>query len=152
MQVMTQPPGTQTEQIARFALGLQLCALPPKVLALAKRHLLDTLGIAVASTGFDFGKVTLDAVQPMGHGEDASAIGSGLRLPAPSAALLNATLAHGLDYDDTHIGGVYHASAAAMGPPSPQDRPAARTGLRCWWPMLRQWRLDAASRSQVRAS
>ncbi|VTU16102.1 MmgE/PrpD family protein [Variovorax sp. RA8] len=115
MQVMTQPPGTQTEQIARFALGLQLCALPPKVLALAKRHLLDTLGIAVASTGFDFGKVTLDAVQPMGHGEDASAIGSGLRLPAPSAALLNATLAHGLDYDDTHIGGVYHASAAAMG-------------------------------------
>lgn len=107
--------GTQTEQIAAFALGLRLCALPPKVPALAKRHLLDTLGNAIASSGFDFGRVALDAVQALGHGEGAAAIGSGHRLAAPSAALLNATLAHGLDYDDTHIGGVYHASASAMG-------------------------------------
>ena len=108
-------PSTQTERIADFALGLQLCALPPEVSALAKRHLLDTLGNAIASSGFDFGQVTLEAVRPLGRGDDAAAIGSGLRLPAPSAALLNATLAHGLDFDDTHIGGVYHASAAAMG-------------------------------------
>lgn len=107
--------GTQTEQIARFALQLKLRDLPPEVLVLARRHLLDTLGIAMASQGFDFGQVTLDAVERLGSGNDAMAIGFGAPLPAASAALLNATLAHGLDYDDTHIGGVYHASAAALG-------------------------------------
>ena len=104
----------EAEQIARFALGLSLDAIPTEVIELAKEHLLDVLGIALASTQFDFGPVVLEAAKTFGSGTQATAIGSGAALPAPSAALVNGVLAHGLDFDDTHIGAIYHASAQAM--------------------------------------
>lgn len=106
---------TESQRIADFALVLELEAIPAEVKNLAKEHLLDALGIAIASTGFDFGRVALNGVQSLGEGGKAMAIGSGVQLSAPSAALLNGLLAHGLDYDDTHIAGIYHASAPALG-------------------------------------
>ena len=81
---------------------------------MAKEHLLDVIGISLASTQFDYGRVILEAGKKLGRGDDASVIGSGVRLPATSAALVNGVLAHGLDFDDTHIGAIYHASAQAM--------------------------------------
>ncbi|NBH07220.1 MmgE/PrpD family protein, partial [Amycolatopsis sp. SID8362] len=44
----------------------------------------------------------------------ATAIGTGDRLPEPSAALLNGTLAHSLDFDDTHLPSVLHPSASVV--------------------------------------
>lgn len=106
--------GTETEKIAQFTLGLDLTDVPQDVVDLAKDHLLDALGIAIASSGFDFGRISLQAVRELGDGRQCSAIGSGTRMPPASAALLNGILAHGLDFDDTHITGVYHASAPAL--------------------------------------
>ena len=105
---------TESARFAQFALGLSLDAVPMAVLELAKRHFLDVVGIAIASTGFDFGRVALQGVRELGEGGQASAIGTGTRLPAASAALVNGILAHGLDFDDTHIGGIYHASSPAL--------------------------------------
>ena len=105
---------SESEQLARFTLGLTLEAVPPAVVTLAKEHLLDVLGIALASTQFEFGRVVLEAGSALGSGSQATAIGSGAALPATSAALVNGVLAHGLDFDDTHIGAIYHASAQAM--------------------------------------
>lgn len=106
---------TESQRIAEFALTLDLATIPWEVKKLAKEHLLDALGIAIASTGFDFGRVALKGVQALGEGGTAMAIGTGVPLSAASAALLNGLLAHGLDYDDTHIAGIYHASAPALG-------------------------------------
>ena len=36
------------------------------------------------------------------------------RFRLPAAALVNGTLIHGLDFDDTHIGAIYHATAPAL--------------------------------------
>ena len=105
---------TEAEAIADFALTLDLAAVPPAVLNLAKEHLLDVLGIALASSTWDFGRAVLRGARELGEGGQATAIGSGVRLPAASAALVNGVLAHGLDFDDTHIGAIYHASAQAM--------------------------------------
>ncbi len=44
----------------------------------------------------------------------ATGIGTGIRLPEPSAALLNGTLAHALDFDDTHLPSVLHPSASVV--------------------------------------
>jgi 2-methylcitrate dehydratase PrpD len=105
---------TEAENIASFALGLEFKAIPEDVIKLAKEHLLDVIGIALASSSFEYAPVILKGAQELGNGDDATAIGSGIRLPATSAALVNGVLAHGLDFDDTHIGGIYHASAPAM--------------------------------------
>jgi len=106
--------GSESQRVAHFAVELELGAIPPAVVELAKRHLLDALGIAIASTGFDFGRAALKGVRSLGEGGRASAIGSGVALSASGAALLNGVLAHGLDYDDTHIAGIYHASSPAL--------------------------------------
>lgn len=106
--------GTESARLAGFALDLSFDDIPDEVLQLARKHFLDALGIAIASSGFDFGRAVLEGVAELGEGAQATAVGSGVRLPAASAALVNGVLAHGLDYDDTHIGGIYHASAPAL--------------------------------------
>jgi 2-methylcitrate dehydratase PrpD len=106
---------TISERLAAFALDLGWEDVPEDVRTLARGHVLDALGIALASSRMDFAAAVHGAVQALGAGTDATAIGFGTRLPASSAALVNGTLAHGLDFDDTHIEAVYHASAPALG-------------------------------------
>lgn len=108
------PSPTLADQLAGFALDLSWDAIPEEVVGLAKAHFLDALGIALASSVTDFGKSVLNAAMSMGQADQATAVGSGVRLPATSAALVNGTLAHGLDFDDTHIAAIYHASAPAL--------------------------------------
>ncbi|WP_076997688.1 MmgE/PrpD family protein [Variovorax sp. KK3] len=110
----TSPTLTESEKITDFALRLRLADVPADVLVLAKEHFLDVVGIALASSKFDIGTSVLEGARTLGQGHDATAIGSGERLPAASAALVNGVLAHALDFDDTHIGAIYHASAQAM--------------------------------------
>ncbi|WP_428493117.1 MmgE/PrpD family protein [Rhodopila sp.] len=107
-------PKTEAEIIADFTLGLDLDAIPAAVVSLAQEHFLDVVGIALASSTFDFGRAVLKAARSMGGSGEAVAIGSGAMLPPASTALVNGVLAHGLDFDDTHIGAIYHASAQAM--------------------------------------
>lgn len=115
---MTTPPATaprtQAQALAAFAIGLDAGSIPEPVRTKARAHLLDALGVALASSTFEFALPTLAAARELGAGNEAHAIGSGTALPAASAALVNGTLAHGLDYDDTHIGAIYHASAPAL--------------------------------------
>jgi len=107
-------PATISQLLATFALTTETGAIPKAVRDKARIHFLDALGIAIASSKFDFGASVLAAAREFGSSNQAHAIGSGVALPAASAALVNGTLAHGLDYDDTHIGAIYHASAPAL--------------------------------------
>lgn len=111
---LTRNESTEASLLASFALDLRFEDVPSDVLMLAKEHFLDAFGIALASTGFDFGRSILQGACDLGSGAGATAIGSGSRLPAASAALVNGVLAHGLDFDDTHIGAIYHATAPAL--------------------------------------
>ncbi len=105
---------TLSGELASFALGLRLDQVPHELVRKAKGHMLDALGIALASSGFDFAGPVLDGARKLGAGEGAHAIGSGAALPPAGAALVNGTLIHGLDFDDTHIGAIYHATAPAL--------------------------------------
>lgn len=100
--------------LADWVAAVTIDDIPQDVLAIAKQHALDALGIAIASTGMDYGRSMHNAVVQLGHGTDSRALGFGTRLPAASAALLNGTLIHGLDFDDTHIGAIYHATGPAL--------------------------------------
>lgn len=119
---------TMSGALARFALGLRQDDVPPAVLALARGHLLDALGIALASSRMDFGQAVHAAAHALGAGDEATVVGLGTRLPAPSAALVNGTLAHGLDFDDTHVAAIYHASAPALAAALAAGEAAGRSG------------------------
>ncbi|MGZ6852574.1 MAG: MmgE/PrpD family protein [Mycobacteriaceae bacterium] len=102
------------EELASFATGLTLEQVPQEVRERAVLHMIDCLGIAVASTSMDFGESVHRAGSRLGQGDESRVVGWGTALPAASAALVNGTLIHGLDFDDTHIEAIHHASAPAL--------------------------------------
>jgi len=100
--------------LAGFAAGFDLSKAPSEIVERAKLHVLDCFGIALASTGFDFAQRAANAVRGLGGDGPYPVIGYDMALPARDQALLNGTLIHGLDFDDTHTDGVIHASASAI--------------------------------------
>lgn len=102
-----------SETIAEFAAGLCYEQIPEKVRERAKYLMLDAIGIAFASARFDFAHRTLTALSGMGPG-DEGVIGMPARLSLRDSVLMNALLVHGLDYDDTHVPGVIHATASCF--------------------------------------
>jgi 2-methylcitrate dehydratase PrpD len=102
------------ETLARFAATLAADDVPAAVTARAKHLVLDAVGIALASTTFDFAHRAMSAVAGLGGAGDTPVIGMPARLPFRDAALMNGILVHGLDYDDTHTAGVIHATSSVL--------------------------------------
>jgi 2-methylcitrate dehydratase PrpD len=103
-----------SETLAAFAADLSFETLPPEVVAKVKMHLLDVLGVALAASPTDFGRAAYRVAQGFGGPATCTTIGFSERLPAVWAALVNGTLAHGLDFDDTHPDSVVHVSASVV--------------------------------------
>ena len=104
-------PYSQT--IARFLCGLKLEEVPQGVVDKAKLVFLDTLGIALASSTMDFGRMVMNVAQKLGGAPASRLIGSPLKVAAANAVLANGTLAHGLDYDDTLEEAIVHTGCCA---------------------------------------
>ncbi|MBI2880766.1 MAG: MmgE/PrpD family protein [Candidatus Tectomicrobia bacterium] len=105
---------TCSQRLAEWVSSLRYEDIPSQVVEKARLAFLDVLGIALASSGMDFGKDAIALAGDLGTGEEASVVGSDRRLPAPNAALANGTLAHGLDFDDTHAESIIHTSACVV--------------------------------------
>ena len=103
---------TASEILAEFAAGLRPEHIPSPVAAAAKRHLLDVLGVALASSPMPFARMALQTAAALGGQGDGSVIGFADRLPPVWSALVNGALAHGIDYDDTHEESVVHVSCS----------------------------------------
>jgi 2-methylcitrate dehydratase PrpD len=88
--------------------------LPAETLEAARSHLLDTLGICLAATELDTSRAITAYATSQGGRFEAHAIGVEQAMPAALAALVNGTLAHSLDYDDTHLPSVLHPSASIV--------------------------------------
>jgi 2-methylcitrate dehydratase PrpD len=101
-----------SETLAAFAHDLAPAAIPAEVRERAKHLMLDATGIALASTRYDFAHKAATAISGLAGTGSVPVIGLPLRLPARDAALLNGILVHGLDFDDTHTGGVIHATSS----------------------------------------
>jgi 2-methylcitrate dehydratase PrpD len=103
-----------TVELARRALALRFTDLPGEVRALARQCILDTLGVALAGAHDDLVRILAAELEDQGGKPAAGVIGSKLRLPALSAALLNGTMAHALDYDDVNLAMPGHPSVAVL--------------------------------------
>ncbi|MEU8105909.1 MmgE/PrpD family protein [Nonomuraea muscovyensis] len=108
---------THVQRLAEFAVRCRDQGVPERVRADVAGRVTDVLGnclAAHADPDGDAAPAVLRAVRRWGGTGEATAVGSGDRLPAPSAALVNGTLAHALDYDDTHLPSVLHPSAPVV--------------------------------------
>src|SRR6266511_2022128 len=106
--------GTASQTLAEFVAELRYEDLPTAVVEAAKRHLLDAVGVTLAASAVGAGAPVIEMTRSWAGARESSVIGSDFGAPAPWAALANGTLAHALDFDDTHVESVVHPSAFVM--------------------------------------
>jgi 2-methylcitrate dehydratase PrpD len=123
---------TVLQEISRFAVRVRDGDVEPGVLRDARRRVTDIIGIALAASGLEPARIVGEVIEGWGGEERASAIGCSSRYPTAGAALLNGTLAHALDFDDTHLPSVLHPSAAVV----PAALAAAEVSGASGWDLL----------------
>lgn len=96
----------------------KLESAPNDILEDGRRRVLDFIGLNFAAYATPLGRSVHDGALAMSCGETtgsgASVIGFGTKLPPTNAALVNATLAHAMDFDDTHLATLVHPSAPVI--------------------------------------
>ena len=103
-----------SQVIGEFAAELKYSDIPHEVIEKVKLHVLDTLGLAIAGSTCKEAGIVYQVIDQLGEGDACSLIGREKRAPLPSAVLLNCTLAHSLDFDDTHVQSIVHPSACIV--------------------------------------
>ncbi|KAJ3335358.1 hypothetical protein HDU93_005741 [Gonapodya sp. JEL0774] len=86
------------------------------VVTLTKQCILDTVAVTIAANGDPLVDILQEELVEQGGKPVASVWGSKLRLPTTSAALLNGTKSHALDYDDVNFAILGHPSVATLPP------------------------------------
>ena len=103
-----------TERLANHALNLRYDDLRPDVVRQAKQLFLDFLAVALGGrqVGESTGPVLQGATDLVAGARGASTVmGEASLYPAHYAAMLNGTLAHSMDFDDTHREAIMHTGA-----------------------------------------
>jgi 2-methylcitrate dehydratase PrpD len=83
-----------TEEVARFTVETRLSDVPQETVRVAKRHILDTLGVIVAGIREEAAHIAI---------KHAALLGGGGHSAPPLQAFVYGLLGHVLDYDDTQL-------------------------------------------------
>lgn len=102
-----------TQRLAEFSANLRCADIPEAVVDRAQVLLSDIVGIGIrARFDADSTASVIGAAERLGlaHGQ-CTVFGDAPRYSPAGAALVNGTLAHSLDFDDTHAAASLHSSA-----------------------------------------
>ena len=104
---------TITRQLAEFAADLEYDTLPDDVITRTKMLIFDVTGVIVrARNDAESTPSLISAMERLGLAAgDCSVLGDKQAYAPSAAAMVNGTLAHSLDFDDTHDAVSLHSSA-----------------------------------------
>jgi 2-methylcitrate dehydratase PrpD len=105
---------TLLQEVAGFAARVRNGDVAEDILIDARRRVTDIIGISIAASGMETARIVEGVIRGWSGEGQSGIIGKAERYPTASAALMNGTLAHSLDYDDTHLPSVLHPSAAVV--------------------------------------
>jgi 2-methylcitrate dehydratase PrpD len=106
---MSGPTGTNSTLLASYISDARNRDYPPEVVDAARMCLTDWLAVAVAARN-DTAAIAVHRVADKWCSRGRSMLLRGGYAAAPVAALVNGTLAHILDFDDTHVASTTHFS------------------------------------------
>ncbi len=102
---------TIAEQYAEFLVQLNYQQIPDEVIFSAKRHILDTVGVAIRGRTHENAVNSLKGLLEVNKNTQSIPVwGSKVKLSTEYAALANGIAAHCLDFDDTHTDSIVHGS------------------------------------------
>jgi len=97
-------PATATGAVVDFIGQMRCGALPAEAITIAKRCIIDGLGVLLAGSTQDAGSILYAHVHGTDARTDATVFGSKpFKTGAAAAALVNGTSGHALDWDDTQL-------------------------------------------------
>jgi 2-methylcitrate dehydratase PrpD len=105
---------TLTQALAAFVTNLEWDQVPEAVKTDAVRRVVDAVGVGLAGSTSPYASMVLEVAAEYGGRDQATAWGSGRKLPAPLAAMVNAALVHGHDFDDMHSRAMVHISCVTV--------------------------------------
>ncbi|MDE3077901.1 MAG: MmgE/PrpD family protein, partial [Chloroflexota bacterium] len=108
---MTAP---ETAQLVRFAAQTQYQDIPAAAIGESKRCILDFLGVAIGAKEAAAPRIALESVRVLGGAPQAHVLAYGDLTSVANAALVDGILSHVLDFDDTHIPTILHASGPIL--------------------------------------
>jgi len=110
-----QPGGNiYTRGIAEFVAGLRYDAIPAEVIQRIKLLMLDSLGCAIFGAELPWSRILQQTLAAVDTSRGCTVWGTGQRLSAPHAALVNGTLVQSFELDDVHRVGVLHVGAVTL--------------------------------------
>ena len=89
----------ENQLLSEYVVSLKYRDIPDDVTELVKMEILDTIGVTCAGANEAIGRILLPLAEEWGGKPEATVIGSGKKLPAVLAALVNGSTAQALDYD-----------------------------------------------------
>ncbi len=99
-----------TEKIANFVSGIRMEDIPRDALEKARMGMTDFIGVAVAGSREELGRLIREYGNRMGGVAEASIIADDKKTSPEMAALVNGTMGHALDYDDMSVSPIAHPS------------------------------------------
>lgn len=114
LNVSPQQPEPASIHFARHVVTTRFEDIPAEVIDLAKVFFLDTIGVGIAGSTADGATQLLNASAQWGSGPHTAVWGTGKRVPAPTAALINAFQTHCQEFDCVHEAGVLHPMTALV--------------------------------------
>lgn len=103
-----------SDQLFDHALAIRFDDLPDSTVSATRRQILDTLGATIAGLDADGCAAVRAMVTDWGGRPTAQLIGSHDRVPAPAAALVNATAGRALELDDVHEQALTHTTVSLL--------------------------------------
>jgi len=103
-----------TRRLAQFAVGTRYGDLSAEVVEKGKERILDTLGCMIAGCREVLALLLLKYAEETGGKPEATIVGFGHKTNVAKAALVNGTLGHALDFDDTQISFSGHPSTVIL--------------------------------------
>ncbi len=92
-----------TRQVAEFVVETDYASIPDEVKALARKSILDGLGLALSGSVAESGAIVERYLRAQGLSGDTTVIGTGLRVQPRFAAFANGVGVHADDFDDTQL-------------------------------------------------
>lgn len=106
--------GSSAQQLAALYRDWDALEPPQGAIDTARMGILDAVGCIVAGAQTPTAAIVRQLAIEQGSAGEATVLGTGLRLPAPLAALANGAAGHVLDYDDMSATLVGHASVVLV--------------------------------------
>ena len=94
---------TRLANLAAFVAGASAEAIPDEAIRLARLALVDLIGVTLAGADEPVSRIVARQITASSSDGSATVIGQGMRAGPADAALVNATIGHALDFDDSNM-------------------------------------------------